>query len=509
MLSVSSLTIALIIIYLVIILIVGYFAHRSSEETVEDFFVAGRNTGLIALIGTLTATKINGLALTAAPGFVYEGGILFGQTIIALAIASWLTVYFGPAIWKRAKEQNLITQAELFGNHYQSPVIYALTVIIGLVSVFPFLIVQFAAAGKVFSSATNHVITYEQSVLLLAISTGIYVFFGGARAVIWTDIVQGLFFLILILVSAILFTIWAGGLTTGFITLTQVIPEKLVFNRENTPIFLEQTFSWSFAYFLWPQIFQRVMMGRSGKIVKNAAWGNFAVGFGVKIALLIMGVMGTATLYGQIEDSDRLVAEMFNLNFPLGGALIVLAVFACGMSSIDSILLSVVSIFTRDIVEKLLPNSFGETAEYKLAQAISVITLIIAVGLTLSEIGRGYLAPLVTFGATIATLLLWPTIGIFAWKNSTKIGVISAMFLGLLALCITNIISALEIITVPIGSTTITFFVSLITFVLVSLISQKDPAVPIRPVSPFVPSSRDNKDKPSSWDNIKRYNKDK
>lgn len=471
--SVSTLTIALIIIYLVIIKIVGYFAHRSSKETVEDYFVAGRNTGLIALIGTLTATKINGLALTAAPAFVYRGGILFGQTIIALAIASWLTVYFGPAIWKRAKEQNLITQAELFGNHYQSPIIYALTVIIGLVSVFPFLIVQFAAVGKVFSSATNHAITYEQSVLLLAISTGIYVFFGGARAVIWTDVVQGLFFLTLILISAILFTIWAGGLTTGFVTLTEVIPEKLVFNRENTPIFFEQTFSWSFAYFLWPQIFQRVMMGRSGKIVKNAAWGNFAVGFGVKITLLIMGVMGTAMLYGQIQDSDRLVAEMFNRNFPLGGSLIVLAVFACGMSSIDSILLSIASIFTRDIVEKLLPNSLSEIAEYKLAQVISVITLIIAVGLTFSEIGRGYLAPLVTFGATIATLLLWPTIGIFAWKNSTKPGVISAMFLGLLALCVTNIINALDIFSLPVGSATITFFVSLVTFVLVSLMTQK------------------------------------
>ncbi len=480
MLSVSTLTIALIIIYLVVIIVVSYFAHRFSKETVDDYFIAGRNTGLIALIGTLTATKINGLALTAAPAFVYRGGILFGQTIIALAIASWLTVYFGPAIWKRAKSQNLITQAELFGNHYQSPVIYALTVIIGLVSVFPFLIVQFAAVGKVFSSATNNIITYEQSVLLLAISTGIYVFFGGARAVIWTDVVQGLFFLILILISAILFTIWAGGLTTGFVTVTQVMPEKLVFNRENTPIFFEQIFSWSFAYFLWPQIFQRVMMGRSGKIVKNAAWGNFFVGFGVKIALLIMGVMGTAMLYGQIQDSDRLVAQMFNLNFPLGGSLIVLAVFACGMSSIDSILLSVASIFTRDIVEKLLPNSLSETAEYKLAQVISVITLIIAVGLTLSDIGRGYLAPLVTFGATIATLLLWPTIGIFAWKNSTKIGVISAMFMGLLALCVTNIIKTLDILTVPVGSTTITFFVSLTTFILVSLISRSFTSIAVR-----------------------------
>lgn len=469
----STLTIALIVIYLLIIIIVGYFAHNSSTETAEDFFIAGRNTGLVPLISTLVATKISCLALTATPALVYEGGILFGQTIIALIVSSWLTVYLGPAIWQRAKEENLITQAELFGNHYQSPVIYALTSIISLVSVFPFLIVQFTAMGKVFSSATHNVITYEQSGLLLAIVTGVYIFFGGAKAVIWTDIVQGFLILTVVIVTAILFTVWGGGLITGFVTLTEVIPEKLVFNQENTPIFFEEAFSWSFAYFLWPQIFQRLMMGRSGKIVRTAAWGNFAVGLGVKIALLIIGVMGTGILYGQIQDRDRLVTQMFNLNFPLGSAFIVLAVFACAMSTIDSTLLSVSSIFTRDIVEKLLPNSLSETAEYKLAQVISVMTLIIAVTISLSTLGRGHLESFVTFGGTIATLMLWPTIGIFAWKNSTKLGVMSAMFLGLISLCAINIIKALDIFYFPLGSTTITFFVSFVTFVLVSLASQR------------------------------------
>ena len=469
----STLTIALIFIYLLIIIVVGYYAHNSSTETVEDFFIAGRNTELVPLISTLIATKISCLALTATPALVYEGGILFGQTIVALIVSSSLTFYFGPAIWQKAKEQNLITQAELFGNHYQSPFISALTSIISLVSVFPFLIVQFIAVGKVVSLATNNIITYEESGLLLAIITGIYIFFGGVKAVIWTDIVQGFLILTVVIVTAILFTIWGGGLITGFVTLTEVIPEKLVFNQENTPIFFEEAFSWSFAYFLWPQIFQRLMMGRSAKIVRNAAWGNFAVGLGVKIALLIIGVMGTGLLYGQIQDRDLLVTQMFTLNFPLGSAFIVLAVFACGMSTIDSILLSVSSIFTRDIVENFLPNSLSEIAEYKLAQVISVITLMIAVTLSLSTLGQSYLESFVTFGGTIATLMLWPTLGIFAWKNSTKQGVISAMLLGLFSLCTVNIIKALDIFDFPIGSTTITFFVSLITFVLVSLASQR------------------------------------
>jgi Na+/proline symporter len=81
--------------------------------------------------------------------------------------------------------------------------------------------------------------------------------------------------------------------------------------------------------------------------------------------------MATATLYGQIDDRDQLVAEMYRRYLPLGGAMIVLAVFACGMSTIDSILLSLSSIFTRDIVEKVIPRPLSEIAKYKLAKAIS------------------------------------------------------------------------------------------------------------------------------------------
>ena len=37
----------------------------------------------------------------------------------------------------------------------------------------------------------------------------------------------------------------------------QVMPEKLVFNRANTPVFIDNVLSCTFAFFLWPHVFQR------------------------------------------------------------------------------------------------------------------------------------------------------------------------------------------------------------------------------------------------------------
>ena len=470
--SVTNLTIALAIAYLIIIKIVAYLAHKNSVETLEDYFIAGRKTGVFALVATLVATNVNTLAFTTFPAFVYEGGILASQVLVGIPFSFFLLLYFAPKIWRYSEQHNFITQAEIFGSYYQSPLLYFLTVIIGIISVFPFLIVQFAAVAKVFSTATNNVVNYEMSVLLLALFTGVYVFFGGAKAVIWTDAVQGLFFLILIAITASLFIIWAGGFSQGVETLTEVIPEKLVFNKENTASFLDLIFAWSFAFFLWPPVFQRFMMGSSKAVMVRAIWWKLAVVIFVKINLIIIGIMATAVLYGQINDSDKLVAEMYARYFPMGGAIVVLAILACGMSTIDSILLSVASIFTRDILEKLLPNPLPEASQYLMAQIISVVTLVVVSALALSEVGRGYLAPLVTFGATFATFLFWPLLGMFGWKASTKAGVLSAMFLGFAAFCLSDPICNYFGLSIPFSSTSVAFLVSLVSFISISLLTR-------------------------------------
>ena len=470
--SIASLTLIIILLYLILLKGVSYFANRLSHHTVEDFFVADRNIGTIALMGTIVATKVNALALTTAPAFIYEGGILFLQTFIALGISFGLLLYFGPQVWAVCKENNFITQAELFSHYYQSDLIRWLTTVVGILSIFPFLVVQFIAVAKVFAVATDQLISFPLAIGILGLSTALYVFWGGARAVIWTDVIQGIFLFTLILLTAVLFTHWVGGYGQGWQLLNQMIPEKLSFNGENTPVFFDQVLSWSFAFFLWPQIFQRVMMGKSVQVIEKAAWGHFGLGLLIKVALMTIGIMATAALYGQIADSDRLVAAFYSDRWPSGTCLVTLAVFACGMSTIDSILLSLASIFTRDVVEQVWHRPLTEEQEYRLAQWISLITLGLACALALSSIGQGYLAPLVTVGATLATLLLWPLLGMFLWSGATATGVSSSLILGLGCMLMLRLLPDALQQQLPCGQTTIVFIVGLLSFILGSLLGK-------------------------------------
>jgi Na+/proline symporter len=195
----------------------------------------------------------------------------------------------------------------------------------------------------------------------------------------------------------------------------------------------------------------------------------------IKLALMTIGIMATAALYGQIADSDRLVAAFYADRWPQGACLVTLAVFACGMSTIDSMLLSLSSIFTRDVVENLWSQPLTEEQEYRLAQWVSLLTLGLACGLALSPVGQGYLAPLVTLAATLATLLLWPLLGLFVWKGATPTGVISSFIVGLASLLLLEIFSHPLQLHFPCGNTTIVFLLSGLAFVLGSKISPRSP----------------------------------
>ena len=235
--SIAFATFVFVVAYLLLLKWVAYAAHKSSEQTAEDYFVVNRSLNKWMIVGTVIATMVNTLAVTGVPALVYQGGILFAQMYVIGLIAPSMIYLFGPKIWAIGKSKSIFTQAELYGDFYKSKVVLFATATIGLLAIFPFATIQVSAVGKIFSGITAGAISYDASILVLGISIGLYLFFGGSRAVVWTDLVQGLTFLFIIIFSASLFTYWTGGYPLALEKLQTAIPEKLVFNKNNGKLF--------------------------------------------------------------------------------------------------------------------------------------------------------------------------------------------------------------------------------------------------------------------------------
>ena len=460
-------TLGLIVAYIIIVKVIAFFAYRGSKETIEDYYLASRGLGGLLLFGTLIATKVNGMVVTATPAQVVEGGILYTQFYIALGISLALLYFMGPKVMDLGKKYNAMTHGELLGKYYQSSTLKYFGTLIAILSLFPFLAVQMIAVGKVFSESTNGAVSYEFAVILLALSVAIYLIYGGSRAVVWTDLFQAIVFMVILIVSAVLFSKWAGGFGTALDKLYEVTPEKMSFTRYNVPPYLDRLCSWSFAFFFWPHIFQRCFMTNSGKRLKVVTLFNLLSAFIILTLCLIIGVSAAAALHGQITDHDKIMAQMYTTYLPLGAAFIVLTVFASGMSTIDSMLLSLSSILSRDTVRH--NKELSEKQKFNFARIVSLLSVVLISIFVLSDFGRGAIAPLTTVGASFATLFLWPFIGMFYWKQANKYSAFWSMFLGFAAIIVTQFTSLGE--SLPIGSATVGFLVGLITFVSMTVLA--------------------------------------
>lgn len=468
--SVTTITVGLLVIYFAALIGIASWAHRQGRHTVDDFFLAGRTVGVAALVGTVVASIVNGLAVTGTPALFYRGGILYAQMFVILLGMAALMWSFGPRIATEGARAGVVTQGEYFAKHFDSRLVHGLVTALGLLAILPFLAVQIAGVGKVLSGVSAGAISFEIGVGLCVASIAAYVFFGGARAVVWTDVLQGLIALGFLVLSAVVFSQWVGGFAEGLDRVARIMPEKLVFNQSNTPVFIDNVLSWTFAFFLWPHIFQRLFMAREPQCIRRTAAFSLLLLFVMLACLLVMAIAATAELYGTLEDPDQLISAMYWLHWPAGGVILTLVIFAVAMSTIDSVLLAVGSLVTRDVLRGMLGFNLTTATEFTVARWVTMSFLGLGAFVAFTGIGRDAIVPWVTMGASIATLLLWPLLGT-VWKRATREGVIAAMCLGFLTICVirfTEIGAGL-----PVGYATVGFLVGGANFVCVSVLTSR------------------------------------
>jgi solute:Na+ symporter, SSS family len=63
--------------------------------------------------------------------------------------------WLGPKIWASGREHGYLTQAQLFGDRFQSPGLRAVASVTGIVAMVPYISIQMIGAGYVFNITTG------------------------------------------------------------------------------------------------------------------------------------------------------------------------------------------------------------------------------------------------------------------------------------------------------------------------------------------------------------------
>ncbi|OHB67807.1 MAG: hypothetical protein A2Y77_10490 [Planctomycetes bacterium RBG_13_62_9] len=405
-----------------------YFARF--VRSADDFFLSGKSLPFWAVGMSIVATDISAMDFVGVSGQSYRFGMAVGNfdwlgSVPAMLLAAFI---FIPYFWKAG----LYTIPEYLGRRYNDYVraVASLTWIIFFALD---LGVLFWAAAVLFEPLMGWPPWF--SITATAVVIGLYTFFGGLTAVVMTDVVQ----MVVMFVggaSVLVVGLYQVGGWDGLVDKISAMGDaygnhfKLILPADTqtpfpwTGILFGLTLVMSNAYMIGNQaVVQRCLATKSEWHAKaSMLCGAFFKMF-IPMLVMVPGLIAVAT-YPGLEDGDQAFPMLVHKLLPPGLRGLLFAGFLAGlMSTIDSILNSTATLWTKDIYERFLKKGASSRHYMIVGQLATVVLLIFGVATSpLSKLFPGIYVAIQTFlsffqGPVFSTLLL----GMF-WPRATQWG---------------------------------------------------------------------------------------
>ncbi len=420
---------AAVISYFLIIMFVGFFCRRFARQTAEDFFLGGRNLGPFLLFFTMAATNFSAFTIFGFSGAGYRSGyafypiMAFGTGFMAVSFC-----FIGKKVYELGKEHGYISPAELIGQHYQSRFLQILVFVVMVIFTIPYIAIQPISAGYTLESLLG--IPYFWGGTLVMGIIVLYVFMGGFRGVVWTDVVQGGMMMGLMVAALILVAEPYGGIIIANETVYKKFPELFSRPGGNNVFPLSIWFSYMLLWLLcdpmFPQLFQRFFAAKTRRALDLTMLAYPAITAFLFLLPVTIGVIGRNSfpnLSG--KEADRIITLLlaqYADNWL--GALILTAGLAALMSTLDSQLLTLSSMFTRDI----FPDRYYEKKQNWLGKLFVIILAVI--GLIIAYRPPATILIIATETFTGLTVLFPAVLGGLYWPAATARGAIISILVG-------------------------------------------------------------------------------
>jgi SSS family solute:Na+ symporter len=350
--------IAVLAAYFLAVLVVGLIARSRLKATPQSYFLADRGLGTAVLLATMAATNFSAFTVFGASGAGYRDGWSFypimGFGTGFMALTFWL---IGRRAWRVAKRLGVITPPGLVERLYGSRPAGLLFAAVMVIFTLPYLALQPMAAGYALQELVG--LPYAAGAGLTTAVIALYTLRGGMRAVAWTDLLQGTLMLALLAAALVIAAGRHGGFAAASRQVFELHPE--LFRRPGglghyaPGIWFSYLALWFFCDPMFPQLFQRFFAAKREAAITRMMLLYPLVCSVVFFAPVALGVLGRLSFPGLAgKEADRILPLMVNALAGDGmAALVTAGGLAALMSTMDSQLLTLSSIFTADILPAL------------------------------------------------------------------------------------------------------------------------------------------------------------
>ncbi len=428
-----------IAVYLLFTLGLGIAGYHRQNNTPQEYFLADRKIGTFVLFFTLIATNFSAFTFLGFAGAGYRVGISyypmmgFGTALIAVSF-----YFIGYKVWRLGKEKGFITPSELIAERLGSQTLKIIFLAVMTIFTLPYLTLQPIGAGYLLENLTGGQIPYFVGATFLTFVIVLYVFTGGMSSVALTDVLQGILMFVLMIVAMFAIANSLGGITTANRTVYQQLPE--LFSRQGVDNFFTKP-KWFSYMLLWvlsapmfPQMFMRFYIPKTSTSLKVSAVLYPLITATMFICPVLIGVWAHIpfpNLAGKA--TDQALPMMLAEYTPIWVAsLVMVGALAAFMSTLDSQLLALSSMLTRDIYTSYLRPNATLSEQTLVGRALIVILAII--GLIIAYNPPATIAGIATQAFTGLAVLFPTTIAALYGRNINPLSCVISILVGEAAL---------------------------------------------------------------------------
>lgn len=332
----------MLILFYAIVIAILYLTQQKTVPTFDEYAVGGRSYGPWYVAMSYVNSWWPGATFIAFLGLATGAGVfgLYGLAYSTLGVA--MMYFMATRAWRWGKKYNLRSQPDLLGKRFNSPAVKAVASIIGIASLFPWVVLGMQALGTVFELASDgawSVTTCLIIGLVVIVVRQYWTVRMGMRGLIMTDAFQGT---VAYVFSAIVCLVLLSGVAGGpisFATLGDVADKYLVLPGDGGdygPLYIfALIFTGVVGSLCWPTSFQRIYTASSVRSVKSGTLCTVLISGTFYTLLMLVGI--AATVMPDVVAAPQ--SGWFTVMSDYGGTWLlglgITIVFAASMGHID------------------------------------------------------------------------------------------------------------------------------------------------------------------------------
>ncbi|MEM4889660.1 MAG: sodium:solute symporter family protein [Thermosphaera sp.] len=435
--------IALMIIFswLAITTIVAALAGIIKKFSLEEWTVASREIRTIVIYFALAAEIYSAFTFLGLAGWAFT----YGYSIY-YALAYFTTAYSAGFLlakyyWTYSKRYGYITQADYFADRYESKLLGVIVAVIGVLALLPYIQLQIIGTGIIVESASYGAIDRTTAFIIAFLCVAVFIFIGGARGILWTNVLQGILMFICAFLVLGVTMIGVGGVDKLFDVISREFSSHLVppGARGIHPVqwYMSSLLLTTLGFWMFPHLVMRVYAAKSPEAPMRSA--ALMPWYSILAFPIVLAGYSALILTPGLKVADMAVMETIKIVYPASiVGLIGAGGLAAAVSTGGGLIQASAAIIARNWIQRGLWPKASDMATAWIARFLTLVITIVALLLAL------YAPALLVFLLLVAysfVVQFFPgTVLGYTWRRATKTGIMAGILVGCLVVILTTFV---------------------------------------------------------------------